>query len=204
MARTPRKEPRQGRSKTLVDAILIATARILPSRGVARATTNQIADLAGVSVGSLYQYFPDKDSIFARLIERELARNEEVAIERAEALRGAPLADVVHAVVDTVVDRLLDHGPLLRELMMHAHHLDKVQAVIASRDRVQRELARIFEDHPEVARGRDLLRAAEICVSALMGVLQEVVLETREQQEREAIKTELTQMFVAYLRSPPG
>lgn len=65
---TPRKKPLQARSRALYAAILEATARILETEGLEAANTNAIAEHAGVSVGSLYQYFPDKTAIFAELI----------------------------------------------------------------------------------------------------------------------------------------
>lgn len=66
----PRKSPRQARSKALVMAILDATAQVLVERGYAGSSTNLIASRAGVSIGSVYQYFPNKDSLIAALRER--------------------------------------------------------------------------------------------------------------------------------------
>ena len=65
-----RKAPGQARSKETVDVILEASARILESEGLRGFNTNSIAAKAGVSVGSLYQYFPNKDAILLALIER--------------------------------------------------------------------------------------------------------------------------------------
>lgn len=67
----PRKKPVQARSAEMVSAILEAAARILETRGLENYTTNAVAELAGVSIGSLYQYFPGKDALTAELIERE-------------------------------------------------------------------------------------------------------------------------------------
>jgi len=67
---SPRKAPRQSRSQATVTAILDATARILLERGYAAASTNAVAELAGVSVGSLYQYFPNKEALIAALQAR--------------------------------------------------------------------------------------------------------------------------------------
>lgn len=67
----PRKRPHQQRSAATVDAILEAAARILERRGLDALTTNAVAALAGVSIGSLYQYFPGKAAILAELIRRE-------------------------------------------------------------------------------------------------------------------------------------
>lgn len=69
----PRKLPAQARSAATVSAILEAAARILETRGFPGYTTNAVAERAGVSIGSLYQYFPNKDALTAALIERETA-----------------------------------------------------------------------------------------------------------------------------------
>lgn len=94
-----RKTPRQARSEASFGAIVEAAARILADEGARRLTTNRIAQRAGVSVGSLYQYFPNKQAIVRAILEREVAR--------AEALRPArlddpafPLAERMRAAVD--------------------------------------------------------------------------------------------------------
>jgi len=68
---SPRKLPRQARSQATVDALLDATAQVLVERGYARLTTNAVAERAGVSIGSLYQYFPGKDALLIALMRRE-------------------------------------------------------------------------------------------------------------------------------------
>ncbi|MBM4358144.1 MAG: TetR/AcrR family transcriptional regulator [Deltaproteobacteria bacterium] len=65
----PRKLPRQTRSRNTVEAILAATSRVLVDEGYDSASTNRIAEVAGVSVGSLYQYFPNKQSLVVALLE---------------------------------------------------------------------------------------------------------------------------------------
>lgn len=68
-----RRKPSQARSRRAVEAIIQASAQVLELRGYQGATTNRIAERAGVSVGTLYQYFTNKDEIFNALIEREAA-----------------------------------------------------------------------------------------------------------------------------------
>lgn len=75
----PRKQPVQARSAVTVDAILEATVRILEGSKNADFTTKQVAEVAGVSVGSLYQYFPNKQALVSELIRRKLVRLVEVA-----------------------------------------------------------------------------------------------------------------------------
>src|SRR5579871_4413597 len=67
-----RKEPRQARSRATVEAIIRAGARVLGARGMDGFTTNETADVAGVSIGSLYQYFPDKLSLIDAIRRRHL------------------------------------------------------------------------------------------------------------------------------------
>jgi len=69
----PRKPPTQSRATETVNAVLEAAAHILERHGFERYTTNAIAERAGVSIGSLYQYFPGKDAVTVALIERESA-----------------------------------------------------------------------------------------------------------------------------------
>lgn len=72
-AHRPRKEPRQERSRATVDAILTAAAEVFERSGYDRTTTDAIAERAGVSVGTLYQYFPTKDALLRKLVERHIA-----------------------------------------------------------------------------------------------------------------------------------
>jgi AcrR family transcriptional regulator len=81
----PRKTPRQSRSAETVAVILEAAARILERAGFEGFNTNAIAEKAGISIGSLYQYFPNKDALLSGLIEREVSPLLEVADEVAQA-----------------------------------------------------------------------------------------------------------------------
>lgn len=83
----PRKTPRQARSQATCEAILEAAARILEQGGLPALTTNRIAELAGVSIGSLYQYFPSKEAILAEMVRRmraEMCRDVEQAVAEVQ------------------------------------------------------------------------------------------------------------------------
>lgn len=84
-----RKAPRQARSKATVDAIVEAAARILATGGASGFSTNQVAQAAGVGIGSLYQYFPDKHAI-VEAIRRQHLDEVLAALRAASACRGAP------------------------------------------------------------------------------------------------------------------
>src|SRR5580704_705280 len=92
---SPRKSASQERSRSTVNALLQATARILIKEGYDRASTNRIAEVAGVSIGSLYQYFPSKEALVAALIDRH--RQKVMASVRGElaAATDLPLPEAV-------------------------------------------------------------------------------------------------------------
>ncbi len=110
----PRKTPKQARSRATVDAIVEAAARILEAQGGEGFSTNAVAERAGVSIGSLYQYFPTKDALIGALIVRETAQ----LVEDAEAALRQPMADaglsaliracVAHQLRRPVLARVLD------------------------------------------------------------------------------------------------
>jgi AcrR family transcriptional regulator len=84
---SPRKKPLQSRSRATVEAVLAAAAHILEDRGLTGFNTNAVAERAGVSIGSLYQYFPSKDAILVALMEQSLTLFSETL---SEAIDGAP------------------------------------------------------------------------------------------------------------------
>ncbi len=110
----PRKSPVQARSAATVEAILEAAARILETEGLEGYTTNAIAKRAGVSVGSLYQYFPNKDAITAALVlsdsETMARRMEEVRADFA----GRPVRECIDALIDVAVCHQFDRPMLAR------------------------------------------------------------------------------------------
>ncbi|GAA2892461.1 hypothetical protein GCM10020220_098200 [Nonomuraea rubra] len=123
---TPRKQPRQQRSRETVAAILEAAAQLFQRYGYAGTTTNKIAERAGVSIGSLYQYFPNKDSLLVALAEHYLAESgEQVARVFARAAEQRPslpelLTGLVGCVADLHTDRPALHRLLFDQAPPHA------------------------------------------------------------------------------------
>ena len=146
-AAKPRKQPLQGRSRETFGAILEATARILETEGLEAANTNAIAARAGVSIGSLYQYFPDKAEIFAELIRQAesglgdmleilLARTAGQALE--ERLRLLVKAGVAQQMERPQLGRILDY----LEAASPADPLLK-----AADERILRLIMRLLQEH---------------------------------------------------------
>jgi len=100
---TPRKQPRQDRSKATVDTILAATARVIVRRGFDAMTTNAVAEAAGVSIGSLYQYFPNKEALVAALIERHVEEMSNAVTSKLARVGQLPVAEAVRAMIELTI-----------------------------------------------------------------------------------------------------
>ncbi len=109
----PRKAPKQARSLATVEAIVEAAARILEERGHEAFSTNAVAERAGVSVGSLYQYFPRKDALIGALIFRETSRLVEDAERATTSLTGS---EALSALILPCVEQQLRRPALARLL----------------------------------------------------------------------------------------
>jgi AcrR family transcriptional regulator len=112
----PRKIPRQARSLATVEVILDATALLLVNEGYAQTTTNRVADRAGVSIGSLYQYFPNREALVTALTGRTEARITEALWQTISTQRGPDLRSVVGSAVHATVSTYADALPLCRAL----------------------------------------------------------------------------------------
>lgn len=196
-----RKSPRQQRSRAMVDAILEAAARILAQQGWARFTTNEVAAVAGVSVGSLYQYFPNKLSLAEAIRQRHLDAvlaalsvagdwNELTTLDQ----RVACLIDGViaaHSVDQTLHRVLLDEVPLASREHFDAFEQEyqrRYQAVIVASSGKRRRV------HDEVA--------ARVLAGAVEGVVHAAA--RRGELESSALKAELSNLVCAYLRDRSG
>lgn len=132
----PRKQPRQQRSRATWEAILDAATQLFGQLGYATTTTNKVAERAGVSIGSLYQYFPDKDALLMALAERHLREASDVLVHVFLSLQQdqpdleATLTRLIDAVValhrrDPATHRLLfDQTPRTPEMAARLRDLE--------------------------------------------------------------------------------
>jgi len=199
----PRKHASQDRSRATVDALVEATARILVKEGFDRASTNRIAEVAGVSVGSLYQYYPGKEALVSAVIDRH---NQEIM----RVVRGA-LAEVASQPIEKAVRRLV-------EVAIEAHRIDpKLHRVLAEQiprtgglenvEGFNRETYALFraylESHSDELRMVDLGLAAFVCVTSIEALAHTAVLHRSEKLSDEAVGTlvdETTRLVVGYLQ----
>jgi AcrR family transcriptional regulator len=117
---TPRKAPRQARAQATHDAILEAAAQIISAGGLAAFNTNAVAERAGVSIGSLYQYFGNKDSLMVALIHRQQRRQLASVAIAVASVRVIVRAAMQHHHDNSLLASAIDHEearlPLADEL----------------------------------------------------------------------------------------
>jgi len=115
-----RRKPTQARARATMDMIFEATARIIERNGIAALNTNRIAERAGISIGSLYEYFPNKDAILIAMARQRLAEDERLvrqALAGPDADQNVSLARrAIHALV-----ALHEHRPKVRRAIMAVH-----------------------------------------------------------------------------------
>lgn len=125
----PRKTPQQARSRFLVEQMVEATARVLRHEGLDALTTNRIAEVAGVSIGSLYQYFPSKEALLAQVVERELAADVVAMKELMSSLEGRPLRESFRIFCAAMVERSRAATDLHRHILPLVGALDRERLV---------------------------------------------------------------------------
>ena len=193
-----RKKPQQARSTDLVAAILEAAIQVLAQEGAARFTTTRVAERAGVSVGSIYQYFPNKASILFRLQSDEWRETSQMLRDTLEDKRHPPLVrlrHLVHAFVKSECDEaamrvaLDDAAPLYRDA-------PEAQEVRAASDGTIAKFMR--EALPGVSKARRDL-AGHVMKSTLSNVGKAFSESPRTAREIATYSDAMADMFCAYL-----
>jgi AcrR family transcriptional regulator len=196
---TPRKQPAQARAKATVRAILDATAQVLVEIGCDRATTNIIARRAGVSVGSLYQYFPNKEALVTALSERHMAEIATMLVGEVAALRGRPLPAAIRSLIEALLRAHAVEPELHRVLIEQVPRLSGFEQ-IASMDRMFVEIIRReLELRDEPLRPRDLELAVFVLVHAVQGITHAAVLERPGALGDGRLAQEITDLVLRYL-----
>lgn len=143
----PRKSPRQARSQATVSAILDATARILVERGYAGVTTNAVAERAGVSVGSLYQYFPNKESLLGEVRRRHADRMEREVLRAFDRPEATSFDDAMQRAIEAVIKAHLVEPDLHQALEGQLAAADNTSAHDRSVDMVMNRLTAALARH---------------------------------------------------------
>jgi AcrR family transcriptional regulator len=199
----PRKNASQGRSRATVDALIEATAHILVREGFDKASTNRIAEKAGVSIGSLYQYFPSKEALVAAVMERHNQQLMQVVREALPEIMALPIEPAVRKLVAVAIKGHRIDPKLHRVLAEQIPRTGR----LASTETFNRENYTLFrtylEGHSDELRVADLELAAFVCVTSIEALTHRAVLdhsETFSDEAFAALADEATRLVVGYLK----
>lgn len=201
--REPRKRPRQERSRATVEAILEAAARVFEEEGLSGATTNRIAERAGVSIGTLYQYFPSKESLAVALVEDHIREGLRRLRRWLAQAQGRPLSETLDFLVDGML-ALHAHRPRLLHVFFEETPLsERVHALFQEAEEEAVTLVGgLLQSHPEVRR-RPLTAAAYMAVQTVLSLTHRYLAHPPAGLPPQVFAAELVDLVGAYLGSRP-
>jgi AcrR family transcriptional regulator len=196
---TPRKQPRQLRSRETVDSILDATTRVLVKHGFDGLTTNAVAKVAGVSIGSLYQYFPNKEALVAALFERH-AEQMRAAVQ-AELTRVAtlPIAEAARAVIELTIQAHRIDPELHRVLTEQVPRVGRLARLRELDEISQRMVVALLVARRSELAIRDPDLAAFVLVSTIESIVHRAALLYPERLRDPRLVDEATLVVTRYL-----
>jgi len=200
-ATKPRKDASQERSRATVDALIEATARILVREGFDKASTNRIAEVAGVSVGSLYQYFPSKEALVTAVIERHQQEILQTVRKELAEVMTQPVGSAVRKLIAVAIEAHRVDPRLHRVLAEQIPRVGKLE----KHEAFSRENYALFkaylERHRDELRVADLDLASFVCVTAIEALTHAAVLHhSLSDGAMDALTEDATRLVVGYLK----
>lgn len=195
----PRTQPRQLRAQTTVDAILIAAEQIITKHGYENATTNRIAELAGVSIGSLYQYFPNKEAVAVALVERIVSRESDRLRDVVISVMQAPVSEAMPKIIRELVRVAQEKEfSLVRELQLLPQLRDDLGRVSTHNFTHTIGLA-YLTGHKHETTVEDPAVAFFIIQNAINGNIQRYVDEGTDQIDEDTLVEHVSKLVLNYL-----
>lgn len=196
---TPRKRPRQARSKVTVDTILEATARVLVKQGFDGLTTNAVAAAAGVSIGSLYQYYPNKVALVLALIDRHMDEMNNAILAELTRVANLPLAEAARCVVELTIRVHAIDPDLHRVLTEQVPRIGKLARLREVDEICHRMVAGLLAARKDEIAIRDPDLAAFILVSTIESVVHRAALLYPQRLRDPRLVDETTLLVTRYL-----
>lgn len=197
---SPRKQPRQVRSTRLVADILEAAARVLVRDGARRFTTARVAERAGISVGSLYQYFPNKEAILFRLQAEEWRQTMD-QLQRILGDAGSEPLERLRAAVRTFFRSECDEAAFRNALEEAAPLYREAPEARAHAEEGRHMMERFMKDALPRASARDRAFAADLIGTVMSAVGKAVSGQNRSPSEIDELAGAVSDMFCAYLKA---
>jgi AcrR family transcriptional regulator len=196
---SPRKKPQQRRSRVTIDTIFEATIQVLLANGLDKVTTIQIAERAGVSVGSLYQYFPNKNALLAAIVKRHVGQVCDATIAACNSAHGKTIAEMCDAMMSAFVDAKTRRPEVSRALYLPS-------AAVNADAIVKEESGRCAQAvHDMLITARDATFAqpqmvSRMLVGSIVGPTRAVIEAGGDRDAFARLQQHLTALCVGYLK----
>ncbi|MCH8685530.1 TetR/AcrR family transcriptional regulator [Pedomonas mirosovicensis] len=199
----PRKLPRQARARATVDMLLEATAQVLLNHGYEHATTARIADRAGVSIGSLYQYFPNKEALIAALIERHTERIVAAVAQALADPAAAPLEEGLRSLVRVGLDTHRIAPALHKILAEQVPRVGRMAEVMDTSRRITQLIEAYLCKHAaQLPPDRDPALEAQLLETTLEALCHMVVIQRPDLLATRVIEQEILRILAACIGLP--
>jgi AcrR family transcriptional regulator len=195
-----RRHPKQCRARQTVEAILDAVVRVLKREGVEAVTTNRVAEVAGVSIGSVYQYFPDKGAIFAALHRRHVEEIDRLIEGRLVEYASSSLDELIGAIVEGMIGAHTSDPELYEVLGTQVPHRAGGTRDFAVRLHGAFRLA-LASRAREMKKGLDLDKAAFVVANMVEALSHGAALRRPASLSLADAKGEAVRAVMAYLRA---
>ena len=194
----PRKSPVQARSTASVDAILEATIQVLLSEGKERLTTTKVALRAGVSIGTLYQYFPNKSSLLQAALKRHMVEVAEAVDVVCKEQTGKTLREMATALITAFLKAKMRDAKTSVALYSVSADVDGVRIVQQLGGRINKAIVRMLATSSE-ALTTDPQLVASMLQGAMAGVSRRILESSAPEKQFDILHRELIVMVSAYL-----
>jgi AcrR family transcriptional regulator len=195
----PRKKPRQQRSQLTIDAIFEATIQVLLANGLEAITTGQIAERAGVSVGSLYQYFPNKSALLAAVVQRHVGQVVDATIQACRSAHGLGIREMCAAMMSAFVGAKTRRPEVSRALYLPSAAVNADAIVRAEAIRCAGAVQEMLLTARDATFAQPQL-VSRMLVGAIVAPTRVVIEAGGSRADFERLALHLTALAVGYLR----
>ncbi|MFK8985699.1 TetR/AcrR family transcriptional regulator [Acinetobacter seifertii] len=198
-ALNPRKSPVQARSTATIEVLHEATIQVLLKEGIVKCNTTRIAERAGVSVGSIYQYYPNRDSLLAAVLQRHLDSVAEKIEELCLKYEKNSIKTLISALVDEIILAKLSNPEESKALYAISGERGGLDLSKRMNDRMLAAVSNLLESASDIEFD-DSQIVAEFVLGAIMGLIRRVLENQVTDKVEQVLESHLKLMVVAYLQ----